>query len=74
MAKMKTYAVTVEYTVSRTYYVAARKPGGAKERILSDEGWAEATRFDSVCEDPNCGGGTPFRPPKSAVVTDVRSD
>lgn len=46
MAKMKTFAVTVEITVRETLYVEARRPNGATERVLTEEGWANATSYD----------------------------
>ena len=46
MAKMKTFAVTVEITVERTLIVEARKPNGAAERALTDEGWWDAMRYE----------------------------
>ncbi len=63
MAKTKTFAVDVEYTVARTVYVTARRPKGAEERALSPEGWAEAHRYDD---------GAPLTPPPGARVTNVR--
>jgi hypothetical protein len=48
MAKMKTFAVEVEFTVTRTVFVEARRPGGAEAKVLTREGWAEATRY---CDD-----------------------
>lgn len=65
MAKTKTFAVDVTYTVTETLYVDARRPNGAAARALTDEGWAEAHRYDD--DSPY-----PFFPPKDAVVTNVR--
>lgn len=51
MAKMKTWAVEVEITTKRTQFVDARKAGGAAEKVLTEEGWREATRYDPDGED-----------------------
>lgn len=63
MAKVKTFAVDVEYTVRRTLFVEARRPNGAAEKALSREGWAEAVRYDD---------DAPAYPPKGAAVVRVR--
>jgi hypothetical protein len=65
MAKRKTYAVTVEWTVSMQMLVEARRPNGAAERALTEEGWRESTQY----RDDEC---VPFYPPKDARVTRVR--
>lgn len=62
MAKMKTYAVDVEYVVKRTVYVSARRPNGAAEKVLTEAGWREATAYDDA----------PFQPPKGTTITRVR--
>jgi hypothetical protein len=46
MAKVRYYAVDVEITVKRTLFIQARKPGGAAQKLLTREGWAEATRYE----------------------------
>jgi hypothetical protein len=50
MAKMKTFAVEVEITLTRTFIVEARRPGGAEEKALTDEGWSEAIRYVDPAE------------------------
>lgn len=65
MAKVKTHAVTVQWTVTRTVYVEARRPNGAIEKIQTPEGWREATRY--AADDD-----LPLFLPKDAVITDVR--
>ena len=65
MAKRKTYAVTVEWTVSMQMFVDARRPSGAAKRVLTEEGWRESTQY----RDDEC---VPFYPPKYARVTVVR--
>lgn len=49
MAKMKTFAVEVEVVSTRTVYVQARREGGAREKVMTREGWAEANRYN---DDP----------------------
>lgn len=70
MAKVKTFAVTVEWTERRTVYVEARRPGGAEAKALTHEGWAEATAYSG----PTCDEGHPvYDPlPKGARVVEVR--
>jgi hypothetical protein len=64
MAKMKTFMVEVEVTTKLLLFVEARKPGGAEEKIKTEEGWRDATSYH---ED------TPFRfDPKTMKVTSVR--
>lgn len=63
MARVKTYAVDVEYVVKRTLFVQARRPKGAEERALSEDGWRDATMYD---ED------APAFPPRDVTVTRVR--
>jgi len=46
MATMKTFAVDVEITVTRTLFVEARRQGGAIEKLSTADGMAEATRYD----------------------------
>lgn len=67
MAKVKTFAVDVEFIVKRTVHVAARRPNGAVDRLKSRDGWAEATRYQ---EDPVLDGY--FELPKDATVVRVR--
>lgn len=72
MAKMKDFAVTIEYTVRETLYVAARRPAGAAERALTDVAYAEAHRFDCDHDDYHgclCG---PSRLPAGARAIEVR--
>ena len=45
MAKMKTYPVTVTYPVTLTVFVVARKPGGAVDKLYTEEGWREASQW-----------------------------
>lgn len=45
MAKLKGYVVEVEVTSKVHLLVSARKPNGAAEKIQSEEGWREATRY-----------------------------
>lgn len=45
MAKMKTWVVTVQVTRELTLFVEARRAGGAQEKLESEEGWREATRY-----------------------------
>lgn len=45
MAKMKTYLVEVEVTTRHYLLVEARRPQGAVDRIMTEEGWAKATRY-----------------------------
>lgn len=45
MAKMKQWAVDAEITIRTTLYVNARREGGARERLLTDEGWREALTY-----------------------------
>lgn len=66
MAKVKTFAVTVEWTVRRTVFVEARRPGGAEEKALSHDGWTEANRY---ADDDEC---VPLFLPKDATVVDIR--
>jgi hypothetical protein len=42
MAKMKTYAVEVEVTTKHVLFIEARRPNGAAERLLTEDGWNEA--------------------------------
>lgn len=63
MAKMKAYAVDVEYVVKRTLYVSARRPNGASEKVLTEAGWREATAYDD---------DAPYAPPRGATITQVR--
>lgn len=63
MAKMKTYAVDVEYVVKRTLYVTARRPNGAAEKALTDAGWREGVAYDDEA---------PYAPPKGTTITRVR--
>lgn len=46
MAKMKTFAVEVEIPIKRMLIVQARRPNGAAERALSEDGWADAMRYE----------------------------
>lgn len=43
---MKTFAVTIEYTVQETLYVKARRPNGATEKVLTQEGYSEAHMYE----------------------------
>lgn len=63
MARLKRWAVTVEWTEKRTLFVAARRAGGAEAVVLSEEGWQEAVRYD---ED------MPWTPPKTMKVVDTK--
>jgi hypothetical protein len=66
MAKMKTFAVEVEITRKETFFITARRPNGAIEKIKTEEGWREATSY-------NYDDGLPFYfDPKSMQVTKVR--
>lgn len=67
MAKMKTFAVEIEFTVTRTVFVDARRPNGAVERLKDREGWAEATRYQ---DDPVLDNF--FELPKDASIKRVR--
>jgi hypothetical protein len=64
MAKMKTFAVDVEVRRTITVFVAARKPGGAEEKIQTEEGWREATAYEE--EAPM------WFDPKTMSITRVR--
>ncbi len=46
MAKVKTYAVPVTITRTVFVYIEARRPQGAAEKIQTEQGWAEAIRYD----------------------------
>lgn len=43
MAKLKTFAVEVEITLKRTYFVEARRPNGAAEKLLDRDQWMSHT-------------------------------
>lgn len=63
MAKMKGWAVEVQIVQTRTVYVEARREQGAIDKIMTREGWAEATRYqeDGVLDavmDPTRDGVT----------------
>lgn len=45
MAKVKSFAVEVEITIKTTLFVEARRPNGAAEKVLSEDGWREACRY-----------------------------
>lgn len=45
MAKMKTFAVEVEFKIRRTVYVDARRPNGAAEELMTDDGWRKAMAY-----------------------------
>lgn len=64
MAKMKRFAVDIEYTVKETVFVDARRPNGAAERALTQEAYAESHRYD----DDDCHSFLP----KDAKVVRVR--
>lgn len=66
MAKVKLFAVTVEEVRTHVVYVEARRPGGAEEKVASEEGWREAVRYDYDDELP------PYFDAKRMRVTDVR--
>lgn len=68
MAKLKTYAVEIEYTVRETLFVQARRPNGAAEKALTNEAYAEAHHYDCV-EDCYC---VPSTLPDGAEVLTVR--
>lgn len=69
MAKLKQYAVDVEYTVTKTIYVQARRPGGAEQHALTNEAWREAQ--SDTCD--GCGQGIwAGSLPKDARVIRVR--
>ena len=59
MAKLKTFAVTVEWTVRREIFVEARRPNGAAEKVLTNEGWREGTQYADDDE------GVPFYPARA---------
>ncbi len=65
MAKMKMFAVDIEYTVRETIYVEARRPGGAQEKALTDEAYREAHAYDDDAY------GFPSLP-KGAVAIGIR--
>lgn len=46
MAKMKQFAVDVEIVIKRTLFVTARRPDGARQRVMSEEGWVEALQYE----------------------------
>ena len=52
MAKMKTFAVDIEVTTTHTVFIEARRPNGAVEKLQTEEGWREATRYDYDHELP----------------------
>lgn len=66
MAKVKTFAVDVVIPVHRTYYVEARKAGGAADKLKTDEGWRQATAY----EEPD--SWTPQRFPEDAEIVNIR--
>lgn len=45
MAKMKSYAIDVVIPVKMTLYVEARRPNGAQDKLMTEEGWREAFRY-----------------------------
>jgi hypothetical protein len=45
MAKMKSFMVEVEITYRTCVMVDARKPGGAVEKLQTDDGWHDAFRY-----------------------------
>ncbi len=66
MAKTKVFAVDVEYTIRRTLFVKARRPNGAREALLTNEGWQDAIRY----LDDSC---LPFSP-NGVAITEVREE
>jgi hypothetical protein len=66
MAKMKTYLVEVEVTRKVMLFVHARKPGSAAERIQSEAGWLDATRFEEDVPFPR------HFDPETMEIVDVR--
>lgn len=65
MAKVKTYAIDIEVVVKRTLYIEARRPNGARDRLLTPEGWREATAYQE-------GDALPISPDDSITVTRIR--
>lgn len=66
MAKMKTFAVEVEIVRKETFFIEARRPNGAVEKIKTHEGWREATSY-------NYDDGLPsWFDPKTMKVTKVK--
>lgn len=51
MAKIKTFMVEVEITTRVMVFVDARKAGGAREKIQTQEGWREAVRYSDPDEN-----------------------
>lgn len=70
MAKMKGYAVEIEYVVRETIYVEARRPNGAAEKALTNEAYNAQHAYDCT-EDSPCYG--PRGLPKGAKVVTVRA-
>lgn len=68
MAKMKSFAVKVRYTVEETLFVEARRPTGAVEKAFDPATYRQAHAYDCV-EDCYCGRD---QLPKDAEVIDVR--
>lgn len=65
MAKMKMFALDVEITRKVTLFVPARRPNGAKERLLTEEGWREAIAYHDDIELGDV---------RRAVVTRIREE
>lgn len=73
MAKMKQFAVEIEYTVKETIYVTARRPNGAAEKALTQEAYREAHMYDCGSDECcDCGSGRFLFVPDNATVTKVR--
>jgi hypothetical protein len=67
MAKMKTFAVEVQVVKTVTVFVEARRENGAREKLLTEDGWREAVRHDYDDELP------PYFDPKRMQITRVRT-
>jgi hypothetical protein len=72
MAKIKRFAVVVEVTERHTLFVDARRPGGAVERVMTDEGWREATAWMDGCGADDCSCAPLASALRNAKVVEVR--
>lgn len=70
MAKLKDFAVDVEYVVRETIHVTARRPNGAVDQVLNGDAYRQAHQYDCDAEDCYC---YPTSLPKDAKVTNVRA-
>lgn len=65
MAKIKSYAVTVQITNEVTVFINARSPKGAAEALQEDQ-WNESVRYHEDFPMPR------YFDPKNMRVSDVR--